>query len=113
MAYDQELAEQIHNLIGDDPDLTEMKMFGGLAFLINGNMAVAATSQGGFMVRTNPAYAEKILRSSKARLMNMKGRTMPGWILVNAEDIYDQKVLKHWVDLGVTYARSLPPKNQS
>src|SRR5262249_33630772 len=80
MAYDQELAGRIRQLIGSDPELTDKKMFGGLAFLIRGNMAIAASSQGGAMVRVDPAQSDALVATTKATLMNMRGRDMPGWL---------------------------------
>jgi len=83
MAYEQELAGRIRQLIGSDPELTEKKMFGGLAFLIRGNMAIAASSQGGAMVRVDPAQSDTLMATTKATLMNMRGRDMPGWLRVS------------------------------
>jgi TfoX/Sxy family transcriptional regulator of competence genes len=79
-AYDQELAGRIRQLIVKDPELTEKKMFGGLAFLILGNMAIAASSEGGAMVRVDPAQSDALLAKTKATPMNMRGRDMPGWL---------------------------------
>ena len=109
MAYDQELADRIRELIeGEAP--TEKKMFGGLAFLIGGNMAVAASGQGGLLVRVDPTQSEKLLATTSARPMEMRGREMRGWLRVNAEDVRTQRELGRWVRLGVGYARTLPPK---
>ena len=87
MAYDQELAGRIRQLIGSDPELTEKKMFGGLAFLIRGNMAIAASSEGGAMVRVDPAQSDALVATTKATLMNMRGRDMPGWLRVSSDDL--------------------------
>jgi hypothetical protein len=84
MAYDQELAERIRQLIGSDPELTEKKMFGGLAFLIRGDMAIAASSEGGAMVRVDPAQSDTLVVTTKATPMNMRGRDMAGWLRVNS-----------------------------
>jgi TfoX/Sxy family transcriptional regulator of competence genes len=110
MAYDQGLAERMRQLIGNDPELTEKKMFGGLAFLIRGNMAIAASSQGGAMVRVDPAQSEALVATTKATLMNMRGRDMPGWLRVNSDDLRTDDQLAPWVEIGTGYARSLPPK---
>jgi TfoX N-terminal domain len=111
MAYDEELADRIRALIGDEPGLTEKKMFGGLAFLIGGNMAIGASGQGGVLVRADPEESESLVASTSARLMEMRGREMRGWLRVDAEDVSTDADLGRWVDLGSTYARSLPPKN--
>jgi TfoX/Sxy family transcriptional regulator of competence genes len=110
MAYDQELAGRIRQLIGSDPELTEKKMFGGLAFLIRGNMAIAASSQGGAMVRIDPAQSDALVATTKATLMNMRGRDMPGWLRVSSDDLSTDDQLAPWVEIGTGYARSLPPK---
>jgi TfoX/Sxy family transcriptional regulator of competence genes len=110
MAYDQELAGRIRQLIGSDPELTEKKMFGGLAFLIRGNMAIAASSQGGAMIRVDPAQSDALVATTKATLMNMRGRDMPGWLRVSADDLRTDDQLAPWVEIGTGYARSLPPK---
>jgi TfoX N-terminal domain len=110
MAYDQELAERIRQLIGSDPELTEKKMFGGLAFLIRGNMAIAASGEGGAMVRVDPAQSDELGATSKATLVNMRGRDMPGWLRISSGDLRTDDQLASWVDIGTGYARSLPPK---
>ena len=110
MAYDEELADRIRALLGGEADLTEKKMFGGLAFLIGGNMAVAASGQGGVLVRVDPAQSDGLLATTKARLMEMRGRGMRGWLRVDSEDVRTKRQLAKWVGLGATYARSLPAK---
>jgi hypothetical protein len=110
VAYDEKLADRIRELIGSDPDLTEQKMFGGLAFLIGGNMAVAASGQGGVLVRVGPAQSDSLVATTNARLMEMRGRQMQGWLRVEPEDLRTKRQLAKWVELGTTYARSLPPK---
>ena len=110
MAYDQELAGRIRQLIGSDPELTEKKMFGGLAFLVRGNMAIAASSEGGAMVRVDPAQSDALVATTKATLMNMRGRDMPGWLRVGSNDLRTDDQLAPWVEVGTGYARSLPPK---
>lgn len=110
MAYDEELADRIRELVGVDPDLTETKMFGGLAFLVGGNMAVAASGQGGILVRVDPVESETLVATTSARPMEMRGRQMRGWLRVDAEDVRTRRQLARWVELGTTYARSLLPK---
>jgi hypothetical protein len=85
-------------------------MFGGLAFLIRGNMAIAASSQGGAIVRVDPAQSDALVTATKATLMNMRGRDMPGWLRVSADDLRTDDQLAPWVEIGTGYARSLPPK---
>jgi TfoX/Sxy family transcriptional regulator of competence genes len=110
MAYDEELAARIRGLVADEPALTEKKMFGGLAFLVGGNMAVAASGQGGLMVRVDPAESDALVGSSNARVMVMRGREMAGWLRVDAEHLRTKKELAAWVKRGVSYARTLPAK---
>ena len=110
MAYDEELADRIRELLADESSLTEKKMFGGLAFLIGGNMAVAASGQGGILVRVDPAESDKLVATSNAHMMEMRGRQMQGWIRVGAEDVRTKRQLAKWVKLGAEYARSLPAK---
>ena len=110
MAYDEELAHRIRDLLGGEADLTEKKMFGGLAFLIRGNMAVAASGQGGVLVRVDPAQSETLVATTNARLMEMRGRQMQGWVRVDSGDVRTKHQLAKWVRLGTAYARSLPSK---
>jgi hypothetical protein len=110
MPCDEELAGCIRQLIGSDPELTEKKMFGGLAFLIRGNMAVAASSEGGAMVRVDPMQSDALMATTKATLVNMRGRDMPGWLRVSSNDLRTDDQLARWVEIGTGYARSLPPK---
>ena len=111
MAYDEELANRIRELIGSEPGLTEQKMFGGLAFLIGRNMAVAASGQGGILVHVDPEQSDKLLARSNASLMEMRGRRMKGWLRVDAVDVQTKSQLAKWVGVGVDYARSLPAKS--
>ena len=110
MAYDEELAERIRQLVADEAGVTEQKMFGGLAFLVGGNMAVAASGQGGLMVRVDPAESAELVESSGARAMEMRGRQMPGWLRIDSDDVKTDVVLSAWVERGVSFARSLPSK---
>jgi len=110
MAYDEELSERIRGLLGDRADLTEQKMFGGLAFLIGGNMAIAASGQGGILVRVDPDGSDELVATTPAELMEMRGRSMAGWLRVDTEDVADDATLGEWVERGAGYAASLPPK---
>jgi hypothetical protein len=110
VAYDQELARRIRELLGGEPGVTEKKMFGGLAFLVGGNMAVAASGQGGVLVRVDPAQSDALVATTAARPMEMRGREMQGWLRVGVEDVRADEELSTWVERGVTYARSLPAK---
>jgi TfoX/Sxy family transcriptional regulator of competence genes len=110
MAYDQALADRIRELVAGEPGLTERTMFGGLAFLIRGNMAVAASGGGGLLVRVDPATSPSLVPRSGAVPMEMRGRAMPGWLRVDAERVRTKRQLSSWVARGVSFARSLPPK---
>ena len=111
MAYDEELAQRLRELLSAEPDVTEQKMFGGLAFLIGGNMAVAASGQGGLMVRVDPADSDGLVANTKACLMEMRGRPMRGWLRLALEDVRTEVELATWVGRGTTFARSLPAKS--
>lgn len=110
MAYDDELADRIRELVADEEGVTEQRMFGGLAFLINGNMAVADSGQGGMMVRVNREESEALVDDEHVRPMVMRGREMRGWLLVDTAALASPSELKAWVGRGVSYARSLPAK---
>jgi len=110
MAYDEELADRIRELVAREDGVSEQKMFGGLAFLIGGSMAVAASGQGGILVRVDPDDAEALLASTHGYAMEMKGRELRGWIRVDAEHVRTKRELSTWVGRGTSYARSLPPK---
>jgi len=110
MAYDEELADRIRELLGSERALTEKKMFGGLAFLIGGNMAIAASGQGGLLARVDPDESDELVATTPARPMEMRGREMAGWLRVDSDDVREQAELARWVELGTAYARSLPPK---
>ena len=111
MAYDEELADRIRSMLAGEPGLTEKKMFGGLAFLVHGNMAVAASGQGGLLVRVNPEEGAELVAASSARPMEMRGREMAGWLRVDSADLSPEDALAPWVQRGLAYARSLPPKH--
>jgi TfoX/Sxy family transcriptional regulator of competence genes len=110
VAYDTKLADRIRELVGGEGDVTEKKMFGGLAFLVGGNMAVAASGQGGILVRVDPNDSDNLVAKTKARPMEMRGRPMQGWLQLGAEDVGTKRELAKWVERGTTYARSLPAK---
>jgi TfoX/Sxy family transcriptional regulator of competence genes len=110
MAYDEQLADRIRELVGSEADLTEQQMFGGLAFLIGGNMAVAASGQGGVLVRVDPAQSDALVAATSARPMEMRGRQMQGWLRVGPDEVRTRRQLARWVELGTSYARSLPAK---
>jgi TfoX/Sxy family transcriptional regulator of competence genes len=110
MAYDEDLAERIRAQVAKERGLSEKKMFGGLAFLIGGNMAIAASGQGGILVRVDPEQSDKLVSSTKASIAVMRGRPMPGWLRVESADVRTKPQLAKWVTLSTTYARSLPAK---
>ena len=110
MPYDEELAQRIRELLAGETGLSERKMFGGLAFLIGGNMAVAASGQGGALVRVDPERSDRIVGTSNARPMEMRGRQTQGWLRVAPEDLRTKRQLARWVTVGSSYARSLPTK---
>ena len=110
MAYDEDLANRIRELVSGEPDVTEQRMFGGLAFLIGGNMSVAASGQGGLIVRVDPEDTDALVARPHARPFEMRGRAMQGWLRVDAEGVRTKRQLEPWVRRGVAYARSLPPK---
>ncbi len=112
MGYDEHLADRIRELVGDEPGLSEQRMFGGLAFLVDGNMAVAASGRGGLLVRIDPAQADRFLARPGAEPMEMRGRPMKGWLLVDLAEIGTKRQLTTWVRTGVGHARSLPPKRR-
>ncbi len=110
MAYDEVDADRIRDLVAGEPDLTEKKMFGGLAFLVAGHLAVAASGQGGILVRVDAAESARLVETTNARFMERRGRAMQGWLRVESGDVRTKRQLARWVALGIRYARSLPPK---
>jgi TfoX/Sxy family transcriptional regulator of competence genes len=112
MAYDEHLAARLRELLRGEEGLTEKQMFGGLAFLINGNMSVAASGQGGLLLRVDPAETDALLTEPHAELLEMRGRSMQGWLRIAPEGLADQPDLERWVKHGVSYARALPPKRK-
>jgi TfoX/Sxy family transcriptional regulator of competence genes len=111
MAYDEALAERIRAILAGNDDVTEKKMFGGLAFLIGGNMAVSASGQGGLLLRCDPSETADLVQSPHASTAVMRGRAMEGWLRVEADGVHSDDELEKWVACGVGYARSLPPKS--
>jgi hypothetical protein len=110
MAYDAELADRVRDLVTGEPGLTEKRMFGGLAFLVNGHLAVSASSRGGLLVRVDPAETESLVAEDHVERFEMRGRGMDGWLHVLEEAVRSDDELARWVATGVSYARSLPPK---
>ena len=110
MAYDEDLANRIRELIATEAGLTEKKMFGGLGFMINGNMAVSASGQGGLLVRVAPEDTDKLVDGKHASAAVMSGREMRGWLRVAADGVKTKRQLQAWVSRGAGYARSLKPK---
>ena len=110
MAYDEDLAHRIRDLVSDQADVTEKKMFGGLAFLVGGNISVSASGKGGLMVRVDPEETDDLLAKPHARPFEMRGRAMRGWLRIDPEGLRTTRQLAAWVARGVAYARSLPAK---
>jgi TfoX/Sxy family transcriptional regulator of competence genes len=108
--YDEDLADRIRALLAGEHNLKEQKMFGGLAFLIGGNMAIAASGQGGVLVRVDPEKSDELVATTDASLMEMRGRSMTGWLRVDLEHGRSKSELAAWVERGAGYARSLPAK---
>jgi TfoX/Sxy family transcriptional regulator of competence genes len=110
VAYDEDLADRIRELIGGADRVSEKRMFGGLAFLVGGNLAITASGQGGVLVRVDPARAEKLVATSKAQPAVMGGRRMRGWLRVDADDLRTKRQLERWVKIGAAVAGTLPAK---
>jgi TfoX/Sxy family transcriptional regulator of competence genes len=110
VAYDEDLANRIRELVADQAGVTERQMFGGLAFLIGGHMAVSASGRGGLLLHVDRADTDELLAKPHAQPFEMRGRTMEGWVRVEAEGLTSKRQLERWVARGVTHARSLPPK---
>jgi TfoX/Sxy family transcriptional regulator of competence genes len=110
VAYDEDLANRIRELIAGEEQVVEKKMFGGLAFLVAGHMSVSVSGRGGLLLRVDPAQTESLLRTRHAQPAEMRGRTMDGWLRIDPEGVATKRQLERWVARGVSYARSLPPK---
>jgi hypothetical protein len=112
MAYDEDLANRIREVVAAERGVTEKRMFGGLAFLINGNLAVSASGRGGLLLRVDPAQTETLLTQPCARPFEMRGRAMDGWLHIDTNKISDDAEFRRWVTHGVGYAKSLPAKRR-
>jgi len=110
MAFDEELGHRLRELVEGEEGPSEQRMFGGLAFLIHGNMAVSASGQGGLLLRVDPAGTEKLIRRPHTEPFAMRGREMDGWLRIHEDGIRTKRQLEGWARKGVAYARSLPPK---
>jgi TfoX/Sxy family transcriptional regulator of competence genes len=110
MSYDEELAERVRETVAGEHGVTEKRMFGGLAFLINGHMAVSASGQGGLLLRVDPVRTDSLVSEPHVQRFVMRGREMDGWLRVDSAAVKTDEDLSRWVSHGVTYARSLPPK---
>jgi TfoX/Sxy family transcriptional regulator of competence genes len=110
MAYDEDLANRLRELLADEDAITEKKMFGGLAFLQHGNMTVSASRNGGLLARIDPADTEAALARPHVELMRMGGRTMDGWITVAPEGLKTKRQLASWVNRSLAFVRTLPAK---
>ncbi len=110
MAYDEELANRIRGVVHGEPGLSEKRMFGGLAFLIHGNMAVSASHTGGLLLRVDPSQTESLVREPHVGRFAMRGRAMNGWLHVEPAAVGSEEDLRRWVGRGVAFARSLPAK---
>ena len=111
--FDEDLAVRIRELVGGEAGVTEKRMFGGLAFLIGGNMAISASGQGGVLVRVDPDKTDEVAGRAHAQIAVMRGREMPGWLRVDADGLRTRPQLQRWVEEGVAYARSLPGRPSS
>jgi TfoX/Sxy family transcriptional regulator of competence genes len=110
MSYDAELADRLREALQDESGVTEKRMFGGLAFLVQGNMAVSASSHGGLLLRVDPEDTDALVTGAHVARAVMQGRAMDGWLRVDVEAVETDDQLRQWVERGVAYARSLPPK---
>ena len=110
MAYDEDLANRLRELLAGEDAVTEKKMFGGLAFLVHGNMSVSASGQGGLLARIDPAETEAVLKRDHVSRMEMRGRTMDGWVRVAPEGVRTKRRLEPWVKRSLRYVKTLPPK---
>jgi TfoX/Sxy family transcriptional regulator of competence genes len=110
VAFDEELGGRIRELLAGERGVSEKRMFGGLAFLVRGNMAIAASGQGGALVRCDPHETDALVARTNAETMVMRGREMQGWLRVAAEHLGTKRQLANWVAIGAAYAKRLPPK---
>ncbi len=110
MAYDEQLAARLRAALEDEPGLAEKKMFGGLAFLVDGHMAAGASGQGGMLLRVDPAQTEELVDQAEVERFQMRGREMDGWLSVGPGAVRTDEELQGWLDRALAYVRSLPPK---
>ena len=110
MSYDVELADRLRELLASEPSVEEKRMFGGVAFLLNGHMAVGAIGKGGLMLRVDPAQTESLLADPRARPFEMRGRPTAGWLRIDLDGSASDDELAQWIQHGLTYVRALPPK---
>jgi TfoX/Sxy family transcriptional regulator of competence genes len=110
VAYDTDLAERLREALSSEPDVTERKMFGGLAFLVRGHMTVVASSQGGLMIRADPTTTATLVETTPAVYAEMRGRTMNGWLRLTAVDVDPDDEFARWIDRALSYTSTLPPK---
>jgi TfoX/Sxy family transcriptional regulator of competence genes len=110
VAYDEKLAQRIRSILAKEPGLSERKMFGGIGFMVHGNMAVAANSKGGVMVRVDPEHGRELLEDPRYQPMEMRGRMMHGWLHIEPDAVASEESLREVVRHGLDYVRTLPPK---
>lgn len=110
MAYDEELADRAREILSGEPEVVEKRMFGGLGFMVAGNLALSVGSSGGLMLRVDPADRASLDEDPRVRPFEMSGRTMKNWRYVHVDASVDDAELQRWIRYGVSYAHSLPPK---
>jgi hypothetical protein len=110
MAYDEELADRLRECLQGERGLSEKRMFGGLAFLLNGHLAVSASREGGLLLRVDPNDSDALVERPGAQRFVMRGREMDGWLRIDVEAIDTDEALADWVAHGVAYSRALPPR---
>jgi len=110
MAYDEHLADRVRAVVAASGEFTERRMFGGLAFMVGGHMAVAASREGGLMVRVDPAETDALLAKPFSRPFQMRGKPIDGWLRVDAAGVATKRQLERWVSRGIEYARTQPPR---
>lgn len=112
MAYDQALADRVREIVAASGQFSERKMFGGLAFMVAGHMAVAASGRGGIMLRVDPSRADELLAQPYCHPFEMRGRPVEGWLRIDPDGVRTKRQLERWVMRGVDYARALPPRRR-
>ena len=111
MAYDPLLAERLRDELATEPDVTERKMFGGLAFLLGGHMTAVASGQGGVMLRADPATSDVLVATTPAEFAVMRGKEMAGWLRLDSAAVEDDQTFAEWIERAVAVARALPAKH--